>query len=272
MNKFNIAVVQMRSTESKEDNLKKIEKFILEAVEKKADLISFPENVNYSGNDFESEELDGKTYQLFSRLASEKKVYIHGGSISEENGTKRPYNTTMFFDRKGNMISKYRKLHMFDVDISDGPAYRESDSKTPGNEIVTVDTDLCKMGLSICYDIRFPELYRILALNGAKVIFTPANFVMNTGKDHWESILRARAIENTVYIVAAGQTGQQPEYIAYGKSLIIDPWGDVIAKSSDKEGVIVAEIDLDYLDKVRSQVPSLNNRRGDVYELKVKNS
>ncbi|SHH03021.1 Predicted amidohydrolase [Anaerosphaera aminiphila DSM 21120] len=267
MKKFSIGVVQMQSTASKEENLKNIEKYALEAIEKGVDLISFPENVNYSGEEFESERLDGNTFQLFSKLAKENKVYIHGGSISEDNGTKRPYNTTMFFDRDGNMIEKYRKLHMFDVDIADGPAYKESDSKTPGDEIVTVETELCKMGLSICYDIRFPELYRILALEGAKVIFTPANFVMNTGKDHWESILRARAIENTVYIVASAQMGQQPTYVAYGKSMVIDPWGDVIAKSSDKPGVIVAEIDLDYLDKVRSQVPSLKNRRGDVYKL-----
>ncbi len=217
--------------------------------------------MNYSGTEFEAEKLDGETANLLSRLAKENKVYINGGSISEDNGTNRPYNTTLFYNPEGELVDTYRKLHMFDVDISDGPAYRESDSKTAGDLITVVDTEFCKMGLSICYDIRFPELYRLMTLEGAKVIFTPANFVMNTGKDHWEPILRARAIENTVYIIAANQMGKQPSYVAYGKSMVIDPWGDVIARASDQPGVTIAEIDLDYLDHVRQQVPSLKKSK-----------
>lgn len=265
MKKFIIAAIQLDSTANKEKNLKDITYFIEDAVEKKAKIVALPENANYAGTEFESELIPGHTTNILCELAKKHNIYIHGGSISEDNGTKKPYNTTVMINPNGEIIAKYRKLHMFDVDIENGPSYRESDSKTPGNEIVSVDTDYGKLGFSICYDIRFPELYRKLALDGAKIIFTPANFVMNTGKDHWESILRARAIENTCYIVAPAQTGAKPAYLAYGKTMIIDPWGNVLAKASDKPCVITAEIDFDYLDKVRTQVPCLKNRRPDVY-------
>ena len=135
---------------------------------------------------------------------------------------------------------------------------------------MTVETELGIFGMSICYDVRFPEIYRLMALRGAQVIFVPASFTMPTGKDHWEVLLRARAIENGCYIVAPGQIGQKPAYAAYGNSLVADPWGTVIARSKDAPGITYAEIDLDYLDKIRKQIPSLENRRSDLYEVSEK--
>lgn len=139
-----------------------------------------------------------------------------------------------------------------------------------GDDIVTVDTEYGKLGFSICYDIRFPELFRLLAIKGAQIIFTPASFTMPTGKDHWEPILRTRAIENTCYIVSAGQIGKKTNFIAFGNSMIVDPWGTIIAKAKDEPSIAVAEVDLDYLDRIRTKIPSLKNRRSDVYDVIIK--
>ena len=171
---------------------------------------------------------------------------------------------------QGEIIAKYHKLHTFDVTLPDGTVCDESARIHPGDEIVTVDTELGKLGFAICYDIRFPELFRIMALEGAQVIFTPASFTMPTGKDHWEPILRTRAIENGLYIVAAGQIGKKARFAAYGNSMVVDPWGTVISRAKDQPGITYGEIDLDYLDKIRQQIPSLKNRRADVYTLERK--
>ena len=176
----------------------------------------------------------------------------------------------MLISPEGKILATYSKLHMFDITLADGTPYRESDRVKPGDSIVTVETELGIFGMSICYDVRFPEIYRLMALRGAQVIFVPASFTMPTGKDHWEVLLRARAIENGCYIVAAGQIGQKPAYAAYGNSLVADPWGTVIARSKDAPGITYAEIDLDYLEKIRKQIPSLENRRSDLYEVSEK--
>jgi len=179
-----------------------------------------------------------------------------------------PYNTTILINPKGEVVAKYSKIHPFDVVIKYGPAIRESDQICPGNEIVTRDTgEVGHIGLSICYDMRFGELYRLMALEGAQILIVPSNFLTNTGKDHWEPLLRARAIENGCYVIAPAQCGAKPTFQAYGKSLMVDPWGNVIAKASDKPCVITAEIDLDYLGSVRSQLCTLQNRRSDIYNL-----
>lgn len=156
----------------------------------------------------------------------------------------------------------------FDVTLPDGSPIRESDKVKAGSDIVTVDTEIGMLGFSICYDIRFPELYRLLALAGARIIFTPANFTMPTGKDHWEAILRARAIENGCYIIAPAQIGRKPKFTSYGNSMVIAPWGTVIARSKEAPGVTIAEIDLDFQDDIRAQQPSLKNRRSDIYDLR----
>lgn len=272
LNKFIAAAIQIDSKDNKNENLKTAVELIEEAVGRNAKLIAMPEQMNYIGNDnlSNAEKIpDGMTFRLMSEQAKKHNVWLHCGSIYELNESdERPYNTTMIIDPKGKLIAKYRKLHMFDVDINDGPAVKESDRVCPGNEIVTVETSqVGNLGLSICYDIRFGELYRIMALQGAQIFLTPADFVLNTGKDHWESILRTRSIENGCYTISPAQCGIKPKFQAYGKSLIVDPWGNVIAKASDKSCVITAEIDLDYLSSVRKQVLTLENRREDIYKL-----
>jgi predicted amidohydrolase len=187
----------------------------------------------------------------------------------EDPGREKFFNTTVMLDPSGGVIAKYRKLHTFDVTLTDGTVCNESARVRPGSEIVTVDSELGRLGFSICYDIRFPELFRLLAMDGAQVIFAPANFTLPTGKDHWEPILRTRAIENGCYIVAPAQIGKKPNFTAFGNSMVVDPWGTVIARSKDEPGVTIAEIDPDFQDKIRAQIPSLKNRRSDVYELRV---
>ena len=167
----------------------------------------------------------------------------------EKSDSDKAYNTSVLFDREGEIIAKYRKIHLFDTAFS----RKESDTRLPGNEIVTVNTELGTLGLSICYDLRFPELFKELRTKGAEIIFIPSAFILHTGKDHWETLLRARAIDNQVYIVAPNQFGKNEEtgIVNYGRSLIIDPWGNVIARAYDKECVITADIEMDLVEEVR---------------------
>lgn len=272
MNKYILGVIQMDSDDNKEENLKKLVELIEEAVEKGAKLISMPESVNYVGldNAGSAENIPGgQTFNVLAEQAVKHNVWLHCGSIYEiSDDPKRPYNTTMVINPKGELAAKYSKIHPFDVVIENGPSVKESDRISPGNEIVTVDTkEVGHLGLSICYDMRFGELYRLMALEGAEVLFAPSNFTLQTGKDHWMPILRTRAIENSRYVVAAGQIGIKPRFQAYGKSLIIDPWGNIVAMASDRPGVITAEIDLDYVKQVGNQVFTLANRRTDMYSL-----
>lgn len=272
MNKFIAAAIQMDSTGNLQENLAAITDFVDEAAARGAKLIAMPENVNYVGTESaaNAEEVPGgPTFRHLSALAQKHQVWLHCGSIYEKNpNDPRPYNCNMVINPKGELVAKYHKLHPFDVVIKNGPEVKESDRICPGSDIVTVDTgEVGHWGLSICYDIRFGEMYRLMALEGAQILFTPADFTMNTGKDHWEPLLRARAIENGCYVIAPGQYGIKPKFQAYGRSLIVDPWGNVIAKAPDHPCVITAEIDLDYLDKVRKQIFTLENRRSDLYSL-----
>lgn len=272
MNKYIIGVIQIDSNDNVDDNLNTLVGFIEEAVERGAKLIAMPEAVNYIGlnNASIAEEIPGgKTYETLAKQAIKHNVWLHCGSIYEKsNDEQRPFNSTMIINPKGELVAKYHKIHPFDVVIKNGPTVRESDRIFPGNEIVTVDTnEIGHLGLSICYDMRFGEIYRIMTLEGAQILFVPANFTMNTGKDHWESILRTRAIENACYVVAPAQYGIKPRFQAYGKSMIIDPWGNIIAMAPDKPCVITAEIDLEYLEKVRKQILTIENRRPDIYTL-----
>ena len=245
MKKFTAAVIQMDSGNDVDQNLKELERFIEEAAEKNAKLIAMPENVNYVGDEsakYAEDVPGGKTFCFLSELAVKYGVWLHCGSIYEKNpADSRPYNCTMVIGPDGELKAKYHKMHPFDVEIKNGPAVRESERICPGNEIVTVDTnEVGHWGLSICYDMRFGELYRLMALEGAEILFVPADFTLNTGKDHWETILRTRAIENGCYVIAPGQYGIKPKFQAYAKSLVVDPWGNVIAKASDQPCVITA--------------------------------
>lgn len=271
--KFLVGVVQLDTQADKKENLERVCAYIDEAASRGARLIAFPENINYIGDnpigDRAPETIPGHTTEILSQKAKEHGVYIHGGSMPELiPGDTRFHNTNVMFAPSGAIIAKYQKIHTFDVTLPDGSPVRESDKVKPGSDIVTVDTELGMLGFSICYDIRFPELYRLLALAGARIIFTPANFTLPTGKDHWETILRTRAIENGCYVVAPAQIGKKPKFTAFGSSMVIDPWGTVIARSKEAPGVTIAEIDLDFQDKIRAQLPSLKNRRADAYDLR----
>ena len=272
MKKYMTALVQMDTGDNKEENLKYACDCIDEAAKRGVSLVCFPEVMNLIGRNTGEgggkESVPGYTTDILCRKAKEHGIYIHGGSITEEiPGEKGSRNTSAFISPEGEILAVYRKTHMFDITLADGTPFNESDKVKPGEEIVTVATELGTFGMSICYDIRFPELYRIMALRGAQVMFAPASFTMPTGKDHWEPILRTRAIENGCYIVAAGQIGTKPAYTAYGNSMVVDPWGTVIARAKDEPGITYAEIDLDYADKIRRQIPSLRNRRTDLYEV-----
>lgn len=271
--KYTAAVVQLDSQEDKKQNLKHVCAFIDEAAARGARLVSFPEVMNFIGDRVREEDgpepIPGLTTDLLREKAREHGIFIHGGSFAEvKPGDERSFNTTVMIDPQGAIIAKYSKMHTFDVTLPDGTVCDESARIFPGDRIVTVDTELGKLGFSICYDIRFPELFRLLALEGAQVIFTPANFTLPTGKDHWDPILRTRAIENGCYVIAAAQIGKKKKFTAYGNSMIVDPWGTVVARSREEPGVTVAEIDLDFQDRIRAQLPSLKNRRPDVYDLK----
>lgn len=270
LRKYTMAVVQMDTQSDKEANLKAACNFIDEAVAHGAKFVSFPEvwNVIDEGQEEPEEVPGGRTISLMAGKAREHGIWIHCGSIAEVNPEgDRKYNTTAVLNPKGEMVAKYRKLHTFDITLPDGSKAEESARIKPGKEMVVADTEMGGLGLSICYDIRFPELYRWLALHGAEILFTPANFRMATGKDHWEAILRARAIENGCYVVASAQYGKKHGTIfSFGDSMIIDPWGMIICRAQERAGIALGEIDLDYLDKIRSMMPSLKNRRDDVYD------
>ena len=270
MRKYLMAVVQMDTRDNKDANLKAACGFIDEAAAKGAKFVSFPEVFNVIDDGQEAPELvpEGRTISLMAEKAREHGIWIHCGSIAEVNPDgDRKFNTTAVLDPTGKMVAKYRKLHTFDITLPDGSVAEESAKIKPGDKMVTVETEMGHLGLSICYDIRFPEMYRWMALQGAQILFTPANFRMATGKDHWEAILRARAIENTCYVVAAGQYGKKRGVSdSFGDSVIIDPWGTIVARAPERAGIAIGEIDLDYLDKVRANLPSLKNRRGDVYD------
>lgn len=262
-------IIQMDSTDDLTANLARIELFAAQAAGLGARLISLPETANIIASDpgGHAEPVPGPTTGRLAALARRHGLWIHGGSLWEKNDGGRPWNTTVLINPEGEVAARYRKLHLFDVEVEGGPDIRESDSISPGREIVSVDTDLGRLGFAICYDLRFPELFRLLALAGAEVIFVPACFAETTGRAHWESLLRARAIENGCYILAAAQCGRKPKYRAHGHSLAIGPWGDIIAARPEGEGCLLAEIDLDSVKAARRQIPGLANRRDDVYSL-----
>ena len=266
---FFAGAVQMLATDDKAANLKEAEHWIRHAAANGARIVALPEVFIWRGNkrlERESAEpIPGSTSTAMSALARDLSIYLLAGSILEAiPGNEKAYNTSLLFGPSGNLLAAYRKIHLFDVDLADGTSLRESATREFGDGIVTADTGLCKAGLSICYDLRFPELYRGLAKQGAELVFVPSAFTAFTGQAHWEALLRARAIENQVYVIAPDQFGQSAKsFETHGHSMIVDPWGKIIAELPDGPGVITAEIDLDYLAKVRAELPALKHRRLD---------
>ena len=268
------AAIQMSSTPNKDENLETAEHLIRAAVSSGANLVALPELWNCHGLERayreNAEPVPGPTTQFLGNLARELGVYVLGGSILEGHASSRKlHNTSTFFGPDGEMSGVYRKIHLFDVKAPDRE-YLESETMAPGAEIVTAKAGVATLGLSVCYDVRFPELYRLLALRGAEILIIPAAFTLQTGKDHWELLLRARAVENQVFVVAPAQWGQKADgRWTYGRSIIVDPWGTVLAKCPDRNGYALANLDLDHLDRLREDFPALKNRRPEVYGWEV---
>jgi len=265
-----VGVVQMNTREDKQANIAAALRLIDRAAAEGARLIALPEVWTYMGDPAGSfgaaEPVPGPITDLLAERARRHGVWIHGGSyVEKRDGEARLFNTTCVFDPQGNLVARYSKIHMFDVELDGVAVYQESAVVAPGDEIVTFACDGFTVGLTICYDVRFPELYRILALRGAEVIMHPAAFTMTTGKDHWETLIRARAIENTVYMVSPAQYGEAGGRWTYGRAMVVNPWGTVLATAPDEETVIHASIDRAFLAKIRRQVPSLKNRQPAVY-------
>ena len=269
--RIRVACVQMTSRQDKAANLERAESLVARAASTGADVVVLPEKWNLIGSadDYRAaaEPLDGgPSVEAMSLWARSLGVTLVGGSITERReGREKLSNTSCVFDPEGALVAVYRKIHLFDVEVA-GHIYRESEAEEPGTEPVVARVEDWAVGLSVCYDVRFPELYRILALEGAELATVPAHFTTPTGKDHWQVLLRARAIENQYYVAAAGQVGETlPGKPAYGRSLIVDPWGIVLAQAPDEETVITAEIDRVRLRDIRAKLPSLANRQADAY-------
>ena len=266
-----VACVQMTSRADKAANLEAAERLVTQAVEAGAELVVLPEKWNAIGTPAElhaaSETIEnGESVAAMAGWARRHGVTLVGGSITERReGREKLSNTSLLFDREGELAAVYRKIHLFDVEVG-GHVYRESEAEEAGGEVVAADVDGWRVGLSVCYDVRFPELYRILALDGAELVTVPANFTLYTGKDHWHLLLRARAVENQYFVAAAAQIGEtMPGKPSYGRSLIADPWGIVLAEAPDEATVVSAEIDRTRLEDVRRRLPSLATRVAGAY-------
>ena len=266
-----VACVQLTSRSDKAANLETTERLVAKAAATGADVVVLPEKWNAIGSPEQlhaaSEALDGgESVEAMAGWARAHGITLVGGSITERReGREKLSNTSVVFDTDGAIVAVYRKIHMFDVEVG-GHVYRESDAEEPGDEPVVVELEGWPTGLTVCYDVRFPELYRILALEGAELVTVPAHFTLYTGRDHWELLLRARAVENQYYVAAAGQIGETlPGRLSYGRSLIADPWGTVVAMAPDEETVIAAELDRRRLEEVRAKLPSLASRQASAY-------
>lgn len=260
----------MTSSDDRDRNVSVAGELVARAAEAGALLVVLPEKWNVIAEDRRqpesAEALDGPSLTAAKDWARRHRVAILAGSVAERiEDERRVHNTSVLIREDGSLGAVYRKLHLFDVDVG-GHAYRESSGTIAGSEIVVADVLGRRLGLSVCYDVRFPELYRRLALAGAQIIAVPAAFTATTGKDHWEPLLRARAIETQAYVIAAAQFGMHATgRSSHGRSMIIDPWGVVLAQAPDGETVIVADLDFDHLTSVRERLPALRHQRIDVY-------
>jgi predicted amidohydrolase len=265
-----VAAVQLNSTGDKGRNLEIAARLVSAAAADGAQLIGLPEKWNLlaAGDQLSegAEPLDGPTLTEAAGWARELGVHLLAGSIAERvEGDQRLYNTSALIGPDGEIVAVYRKIHLFDVDV-EGIRYRESDRERPGEEIVVATAGELELGLTVCYDLRFPELYRILAIRGARLLTVPSAFTAPTGRAHWEVLVRARAIENQAFVLAPNQVGEAPpHYSSYGHSMIVDPWGAVLAEAPDGEGFVIADLDPSSQDRIRAELPSLASRRPEAY-------
>jgi len=263
------AAVQLNSTGDKSRNLETAGRLVRAAAADGAELVALPEKWNLLAGGEElvagAEALDGPSLGAARGWARELGIHLLAGSISEQGPDGKAFNTSVLIGPGGEDLATYRKIHMFDVDV-DGVSYRESEHEEAGEEIVIAPLAGITVGLSVCYDLRFPELLRILAVRGARLLAVPSAFTFATGRDHWEVLLRARAIENQAFVLAPNQVGEAPpRFSSYGHSTIVDPWGTVLAMAPDEECFVAADLDFAAQDRVRESLPSLANRRPRAY-------
>jgi deaminated glutathione amidase len=261
-----VAVCQLNAREDRNQNLAVARGLLEHAAAAGAEFAVLPEYVDYLGPGDTApkpEPVDGEFAGFFAAAARDLGLWVHAGSFHEVGPDEgRTYNTSLVFDPAGELAATYRKIHLYDAEIPGRVSYRESRTVAPGDQTVVADVAGVRTGLSICYDLRFPELYRRLAIDGAKLLVVPAAFMLHTGRDHWEVLLRARAIENQCYVLAAAQIGDhEPGRTCFGRSMVIDPWGTVLAQAPDTVGIVTADIDLARVDRIRTDLPSLANRR-----------
>jgi predicted amidohydrolase len=264
-----VGVVQMTSTDEVAANLEAARSLVGSAVLQGAEWVALPENFAYLRREGMpipcAQGLDGEIVGSVRALAKEHDVWILGGTFPEAaEGGSRVYNTSVLVSPSGGIEAVYRKIHLFDIDLraSGGELFTESDTVAPGSEVVVAATPFGAIGLSVCYDLRFPELYRAMAARGARWIAVPSAFTPQTGKDHWEVLLRARAIENQAFVLAPAQWGRHSaERASYGRSMLLDPWGLVLARAPDRPCAVVADCDLDDLERIRAGLPALEHRR-----------
>jgi len=264
-----VAAVQLNSGDDKARNLESAERLVSRAAADGAELVALPEKWSLlAGGEAllaGAEPLDGPTLAIARGWARGLGIHLLAGSVPEQ-GAGKAFNTSVLIGPDGRDLAVYRKIHMFDVEVG-GVSYRESDSEEAGTEIVSAPLGELGLGMTVCYDLRFPELYRILALRGARLIGVPSAFTLATGRDHWEVLLRARAVENQCFVLAPNQHGEAPPHFSsYGRSMIVDPWGVPLAVAADGEGHVVADLDPAALARIREKLPSLANRRPAAYQ------
>ena len=265
-----VAAVQLQSQDDVVANLEECARLVSIARRDGAKLVVLPENFAYFGGEDSKRSLaerlgdpKGKIQSALAEMARSAEVFLVAGGFPEaSDDPARPFNTALVYGPDGQQLSAYRKIHLFDVALQDGTTLSESSGTSAGDSLITFDIGRFRVGLSICYDLRFPELYRALVSRGANVLLVPAAFTLHTGKDHWHPLLRARAIESQAYVIAAAQWGKHPRgRTTYGHSMVIDPWGTIVAEASDRVDVVSASLDFAYLEQVRAAVPCLGNRK-----------
>lgn len=265
------ALIQLANTDDKEYNLRHAAELVAGAAGDGADIVCLPEMFccEYRNRSFieNQEPAGGPAWQMLSRAARENRVWLIGGTIPESDGG-RIYNTAFVFDPEGRQIARCRKSHLFDIDVEGGQRFKESDTFTAGDEICVFDTEFGRFGLCVCFDMRFPELARIMSIDGAWAVFCPASFNMTTGPAHWEVMFRSRAVESQVYTLGCAPARDEAgSYVSYANSIAVSPWGDVIARAGAEETVLMVELDRGYVDSIRRQLPLMSARRTDIYRL-----
>lgn len=272
MEKIKIAAIQMSTVADKMENVRTVKTYLEKIKDENPDFVILPEMFccPYQTENFPiyAEEEGGPIWQQLSAYAKQYGVYLIGGSMPEKDAEGNVYNTSYIFDREGKQIGKHRKVHLFDIDVKGGQTFKESDTLTAGDSDTVFDTEFGKIGVMLCFDIRFPELSRMMVNDGAKVIFVPAAFNMTTGPAHWELSFRTRALDNQIYMVGCAPARDvSAGYISWGHSIVTDPWGRVIDMLDEKKGILLAELDMDYEEQVREELPLLKSRRKDMYKL-----